>query len=277
VKKACIIGYPVKHSRSPLIHGHWLKKHGLEGSYGMEEVKPEDFADFIRAMPDRGYAGGNITIPHKTALLALAKHRTAGADAVGAANTLWFENGEPCVDNTDVPGFLASLDQDAPGWDRTGGIAMVLGAGGAGRGIVHGLKQRGFGRIVVANRTLSAAEALARDFGATVQPLLWREIERHLGNVDFLVNSTSLGMNGQPALELSLQALPETAVVTDAVYVPLETPLLLAAKARGLRTVGGLGMLLHQAVPGFERWFGLRPCVTPELTRLIEADVNAGH
>jgi shikimate dehydrogenase len=275
--KACIIGYPVSHSRSPMIHSHWLDLHGIKGSYIHAEVKPEDFNSFIRDMPGHGFVGANITIPHKTTLLSLARNRTAAAEAAGAANTLWFENGAPCVDNTDIIGFLANLDQGAAGWDHNGEVAVLLGAGGAARGIVHGLQGRGFERVIVANRTMANSLELVAQFGKRVQPIHWQEIERYLADADLLINSTSLGMIGQPGLEVSLGNLPPHAVVTDAVYAPLRTPLLEAAELRGLRTVGGLGMLLHQAVPGFEHWFGIRPVVTPELTRLVEIDVMKGH
>ncbi|MFM9975679.1 MAG: shikimate dehydrogenase [Beijerinckiaceae bacterium] len=275
--RACIIGFPVSHSRSPMVHSHWLELHGIAGEYIHADVSPVHFTDFIRAMPEKGFVGANVTLPHKTALLELSKHRTAEAQAAGAANTLWFENGELCADNTDIAGFLANLDAGAQGWDQGAETALVLGAGGASRGIIHGLKSRGFERVIVANRTLANSEELATVFGGLVQPIHWHETERYLADADLLINSTSLGMAGQPALELHLANLPAHAVVSDAVYVPLETPLLASAKLRGLRGVGGLGMLLHQAVPGFERWFGLRPSVTPELTRLIEADVERGH
>ena len=275
--KACIIGYPVAHSRSPIIHRHWLATHAIDGSYIHEEVKPENFASFVKSMPHNGFVGGNVTIPHKTSLLSLAAHRTKEAEAAGAANTLWFENGQPCVDNTDIKGFLANLDAAVDGWDKQAETAVVLGAGGASRGIIYGLLQRGFSRIILSNRTYSASEALVKIFGKAVTAVHWRETERWLSDADLLVNTTSLGMIGQPPLELHLANLPAYAVVTDAVYVPLETPLLTQARLRGLRTVGGLGMLLHQAVPGFERWFGIQPCVTSHLTRLIEADVECGH
>ena len=179
--------------------------------------------------------------------------------------------------NTDIAGFLANLDAGAEGWDQNAETALVLGAGGASRGIIHGLKSRGFERVLVANRTFANSEELMAVFGNLVQPIHWHETERYLTDADLLVNTTSLGMVGQPALDLHLAGLPPHAVVTDAVYTPLETPLLASAKLRDLRVVGGLGMLLLQAVPGFERWFGVRPSVTPELTRLIEADVARDH
>jgi shikimate dehydrogenase len=276
MRKACIIGYPVKHSRSPLLHGHWLKEHAIAGSYTHAEVAPADFAGFVQTMPDQGFVGGNITLPYKTQLLELAHHSTAQAEAVGAANTLWFENGKICVDNTDIAGFLKNLDQEAPDWDRSAETALVLGAGGASRAIVYGLVQRGVSRILLANRTLANAEEMARDFGSAVVPIGWGDIARHTADVDVLVNTTSLGMEGQTALDIDLDALPMHAVVTDAIYVPLETDLLLRARLRGLVTVGGLGMLLHQAVPGFEKWFGLRPVVSKALHDLVANDVRSG-
>jgi shikimate dehydrogenase len=277
MRKACIIGYPVKHSRSPKIHNHWLETHGIDGNYSHAEVTPDNFKSFIHSMQDQGFVGGNITIPHKTALLDLSHHRTVEADAAGAANTLWFENGKPCVDNTDIAGFLMNLDHAAPAWDRNGEVAVLLGAGGAARGIIHGLRQRGFERVLVANRTLANAESLVEFFGDFVQPIHWQETERNLVDADLLINSTSLGMVGQPELELSIQNLPSHAVVVDAVYSPLETPLLERAKLRDLRIVGGLGMLLYQAVPGFERWFGVRPVVSDALYDLIVADLVKDH
>jgi shikimate dehydrogenase len=273
MKKACIIGYPVKHSRSPVIHGYWLKRHGIEGSYGKEEVKPEDFAAFLKAMPSMGYAGANVTLPHKLDLLALADHCSDGARKIGAANMLWFENGRLHADNTDFVGFIASLDAEAPGWDDRRDVALVLGAGGASRAIVHGLLARGVSRVMVANRTLATAEAMARDFGIAIVPCAWQDAGRYVGEANLIVNTTSLGMSGQPLLDLPLDTAGPETVLADAVYVPLRTALITTAAARGLRAVGGLGMLLHQAVPSFERWFGLRPEVTPELTRLVEADV----
>ncbi|MGL4637976.1 MAG: shikimate dehydrogenase [Beijerinckiaceae bacterium] len=273
MRKACIIGYPVKHSRSPMVHGFWLKQHGIAGDYTMAEVAPDDLARFVAAMQDQGFVGGNFTIPHKTRMLELASFRTPQAIAVGAANTLWFENGKPCVDNTDVSGFLLSLDHGAPGWDHHAETALVLGAGGASRAIVYGLIQRGVERVLLANRTVATAEALARDFGPAVKPIHWNDIQKHAPDVDLLVNTTSLGMQGQEPLVMDLQHLPSHTVVSDTIYIPLETDLLVRARLRGLKTVGGLGMLLHQATFGFERWFGVKPEVSTELYDLVAADV----
>lgn len=272
-RRACVIGYPVKHSRSPMIHGYWLKKYGLSGSYERAEVTPEDFAGFVASMPAAGFVGGNVTVPHKEAAYKACAIRTPTAEALGAVNTLWIEGGELHGDNTDVAGFLGALDADAPDWDSRLKTAVVLGAGGAARAILHGLKTRGAHTIRLINRSRARAEDLAAQFGG-IDVVDWDRRAGALQDADILVNTTSLGMNGQPPLDIDVSALPASAVVDDIVYVPLETPLLARAKARGLRTVGGLGMLLHQAVPGFERWFGVRPTVTAELRALVEADVR---
>jgi shikimate dehydrogenase len=219
-----------------------------------------------------GFVGANVTIPHKERALVLSQP-DARARAVGAANTLWYSSGKLCSTNTDVEGFVGNLDASAPGWDGATDV-LVLGAGGASRAVVFGLIERGIVRVHLANRTVERARALADQFGAQVHPIAWDAIEGVLPRVKLLVNTTSLGMHGQPALELDVNLLPPDAVVADLVYVPLETPLLAAARARGLRTADGLGMLLHQAVRGFELWFGQRPEVTPELRALVEADLT---
>ena len=273
-RRACIIGHPVKHSRSPMIHGFWLKGFGLEGSYEREDVTPDALEGFLRGLAARGYVGGNVTIPHKEAAFGTVDRRTARAEALGAVNTVWFEDGLLWGDNTDVTGFLANLDDRAPGWDHGLDKAVVLGAGGAAAAIVAGIKERGAKRIFVANRTAEKTEALIRRFGSVVEAAAWPPSAATFAAADLLVNTTSLGMDGKPGLDIDLAGLPAQAVVTDAVYVPLETELLANAAARGLRTVDGLGMLLHQAVPGFERWFGRRPVVTPELRALVEADIG---
>jgi len=273
-RRACIIGHPVKHSRSPMIHGFWLKGFGLEGSYEREDVTPDALEAFLRGLAARGYVGGNVTIPHKEAAFGTVDRRTARAEAVGAVNTVWFEDGLLWGDNTDVTGFLANLDDRAPGWDHGLDKAVVLGAGGAAAAIVAGIKERGAKRILVANRTAEKTEALIRRFGSVVEAAAWPPSAATFAAAGLLVNTTSLGMDGKPGLDIDLAGLPAQAVVTDAVYVPLETELLANAAARGLRTVDGLGMLLHQAVPGFERWFGRRPVVTPELRALVEADIG---
>ena len=214
------------------------------------------------------------TIPHKEAAFAKLQHPDPVARVLGAANTLWFENGALRGTNTDVHGFLAHLDASLPGWDRRTGTALVLGAGGASRSIVYGLLERGIARVLLANRTRARAETLAERFGSRVAVTDFSSLSKALAMADLLVNTTSLGMKSQPPLELDLEPLKMTAVVYDIVYVPLETPLLAAARARGNPAVDGLGMLLHQAVPGFERWFGVRPEVTPALRKLLLADLG---
>jgi shikimate dehydrogenase len=268
---ACLIGWPAAHSRSPLIHRYWLRTLGIEGGYVIEAVPPDEFKDFIFRLSLRGFVGANVTIPHKERALELTKP-DARARAVGAANTLWFADGELCSTNTDVEGFIDNLDACAEGWDRCD-EALVLGAGGSSRAVLFGLLDRGVKRIHLANRTMARAKALAEQFGANVVPVAWDAIGDLLPRTGLLVNTTSLGMKGQPPLEIDLALLPPQAVVADLVYVPLDTPLLAAARARDLRTADGLGMLLHQAVRGFELWFGRRPEVTAELRALVEADL----
>ncbi|WP_438345263.1 shikimate dehydrogenase [Methylorubrum populi] len=274
--RAFVVGHPIRHSRSPLIHGHWLAEHGLAGTYERLDVAPDDFAAFFRALPASGFAGGNVTIPHKEAAFRLADSLTERAKKIGAVNTLIVEGGRVRGDNTDAPGFIAHLDQSlGEGWpERTGGTALVLGAGGAARAIVVGLVERGM-RVRVANRSPERARALAELDPGHVEALAWEAVPEALSETGLLVNTTSLGMAGHPPLALDLAPLPERAAVADIVYVPLETPLLAAARARGLAAVDGLGMLLHQAVPGFFAWFGLRPEVTPELREKIVADLVA--
>ncbi|MFT6669072.1 MAG: shikimate dehydrogenase [Afipia broomeae] len=269
---ACLIGWPAAHSRSPLIHKYWLTSFGIDGDYRIEAVEPAAFADFIGHLAARGYKGANVTIPHKEQALALSAP-DARARAVGAANTLYFNGGELHSTNTDVEGFIGNLDASAPGWDRTEDV-LVLGAGGSARAVIFGLIERGIRRVHLANRTASRTQVLADQFGAQVQPLAWNAVGDVLPRVGLLVNTTSLGMKGQPPLDVNVGALPASATVADLVYVPLETDLLKAAKARGLQTADGLGMLLHQAVRGFELWFGSRPTVTPELRALVEADLT---
>jgi len=269
---ACLIGWPAAHSRSPLIHRYWLRTLGIEGGYVIEAVPPDEFKDFIFRLSLRGFVGANVTIPHKEQALALSKP-DARARAVGAANTLWFADGELCSTNTDVEGFINNLDACADGWSRCD-EALVLGAGGSSRAVLFGLLERGIKRIHLANRTTARAQALADEFGARVVPGAWDAIGYLLPRTGLLVNTTSLGMKGQAPLEIDVALLPGEAVVADLVYVPLDTPLLAAARARGLKTADGLGMLLHQAVRGFELWFGRRPEVTAELRALVEADLT---
>src|ERR1700688_3831053 len=272
-RAACLIGWPAAHSRSPLIHHYWLRTLGIEGGYNIEAVPPEGFAEFVLHLSTHGFVGANVTRPHKERALALSQPDPR-ARAVGAANTLWYENGELRSTNTDIEGFIDKLDACAPGWDRVED-ALVLGAGGSSRAVVFGLIERGVKRVHLANRTLERARALADQFGASVDPVSWDAIGDFLPRATLLVNTTSLGMHGQPALGIDTGLLPPQAVVADLVYVPLETPLLAAARARGLKTADGLGMLLHQAVRGFELWFGRRPEVTPDLRSVVEADLTS--
>jgi shikimate dehydrogenase len=273
-RAACLIGWPAAHSRSPLIHHTWLRTLGIEGGYTIESVPPEDVAEFITHLAHHGFVGANVTIPHKERALLLSTPDER-AKVVGAANTLWYDGDTLRSTNTDIEGFLNNLDASAPGWGAATD-ALVLGAGGSARGVVFGLIERGIERVHLANRTMGRAQALADQFGPRVVPIAWEAIGEILPRAGLLVNTTSLGMKGQPALEIELGKLPPHAVVADLVYVPLRTRLLAAAQARGLKTADGLGMLLHQAVRGFELWFGQRPEVTSELRELIEADLTKG-
>ena len=272
VRAACVVGWPVAHSRSPLIHGYWIKLHRLAADYRREAVEPGAAASFFSSLAARGYVGCNVTLPHKEAALA-ASEPDDRARAVGASNTLWFENGRLLSTNTDVEGFTNNLDAAVPNWDRSLSEAVVLGAGGSARAVIYGLIERGFTRIHLVNRTIDRAQALREQFGAAVQPANWSALPHLLSRAGLLVNTTLLGMTGQARLDIDLAPLPSEAVVADLVYAPLETELLNMARARALATADGLGMLLHQAVRGFSLWFGVRPEVTPELRALIEADL----
>jgi len=272
--QACVIGWPIKHSRSPLIHGHWLQRYGIAGSYVQEAVRPEDVAGFLGSLRQRGLAGCNVTIPHKEAAYAAAEVRHAAARAVGAANTLWFEDGRLVAENSDSFGFLAHLRASVPGFDVRGKAVAVLGAGGGARGIIFAFLDAGAAEVRVFNRTRERADAVARHFGPRVKPHDWEARSDRAREASVLVNATSLGMEGGEPLTMDLSALSADCVVVDIVYVPLETPLLRAARARGLAAVDGLGMLLHQAVPGFAKWFGVVPEVTNELHALVVADIE---
>ena len=270
-KAVCVIAWPAGHSRSPLIHNYWIKQHKLDAEYRREAVPPDKFAAFVENLRGNGYIGANITVPHKEVALAMSEPDDR-ARAVGAANTLWHDGDTLRSTNTDVEGFLANLDVAAPGWDRGLETAVVLGAGGGARAVVFALLQREVGRVYVINRTRERAQALKKKFGARVHLAGWNETTGLLGGAGILVNTTTLGMVGQPPLEINLRC-PASLVVADLVYAPLETGLLASARARGLRTADGLGMLLHQAVRGFQLWFGVRPEVTPELRAMVEADL----
>ena len=238
--RVCVIGWPIGHSRSPLIHGHWLGRHGIDGAYTKHEVSPEELERFLSEMQAQGYVGANVTVPHKEQVLALADHADDAARSIGAANTLWFEDGKLHASNTDAYGFLKNLDHEAPGWDQGARSALVLGAGGAARAVLFGLLARAFDDIVLTNRTRERAEALAGHFDGAIRVVDWDDRNKHVASRGLIVNTTSLGMTGAPPLDLDLSGADPDTVVTDLVYVPLTTPLLEQAKARGLRTVDGL-------------------------------------
>lgn len=274
MKRACVIGWPIEHSRSPLIHTYWLERYGIDGSYTKEAVPPERAAEFLVTLAERGLAGCNVTVPHKETAFAVAAERDPSAAAVGAANTVWLSDGRLHVANTDTYGFMTHLSRSAAGWQERDAPAVLLGAGGAARAIVHGFLAAGVGEVRVCNRTRERAEALAAAFGGRVKAMAWEERNAAAQAAGVLVNTTTIGMKGEGTLGLDVGRLHPDCIVCDLVYVPLETELLAASRARGLTVVDGLGMLLHQAVPGFERWFGARPEVTDELRHIVVADIE---
>ncbi len=268
---AGVMGWPVGHSLSPRVHGFWLAEHGIDGAYVPLPVAPRRFARALSSLADMGFGGVNLTLPHKQAALGVCHRVTCLARRIGAVNTVVFTQGRVEGSNSDAFGFLENLRQGAPAWDAAAGPALVLGAGGAARAVAAALLDAGTAEVRLCNRTAARAEALARDLGGSIRLVPWREREAALGEVSLLVNTTSLGMSGQAELDLDLEALPPEALVTDVVYVPLETALLARARARGNPVVDGLGMLLHQARPGFEAWFGVAPQVTAELRAFVLA------
>lgn len=274
---ACVIGWPISHSRSPLIHGYWLKQFGIDGSYTRQPVEPGALADFISTLDQAGYAGCNVTIPHKEAVFELVARADDTTERLGAVNTLFRRDGKTLGTNTDGEGFINSLRHSAPGLQLNGNRAVVLGAGGASLAVVNAILEQGAAEVAVANRTLEKAEVLRRRFGKRVLPLAWGEAADQLDDCSLLVNTTSLGMKGQPLLEVDLSRLPPQATVTDIVYTPLRTKLLEDAAARGNVVVEGLGMLLHQAVRGFSLWFGVTPQVTDELHDLVARDIDPDY
>ncbi len=271
--KAFVCGHPIEHSRSPIIHNHWLKHFGLKGSYKRIDVKPEDLSSFLRGLKDAGYVGGNTTLPHKEAVFSFVQNTDDAAKAIGAVNTLWFEGNELMASNTDAYGFAANLDDQLLDW-RQARRAMVFGAGGASRAILYALNKAGFEHIDLVNRTLPRAQSLAAAFGEHINPATWTEAEKLISQAELLVNTTSLGMEGQPDFPAIFDHADADAMASDIVYTPLETPFLKMAKQRGQKTSDGLGMLLHQAVPGFEKWFGVKPAVDADLRSLVLADIN---
>jgi shikimate dehydrogenase len=269
-KLAAVIGWPISHSKSPAIHGYWLAKYGIDGFYLPIAMPPAGFKAGVRKMIALGFAGANVTIPHKEAALDMADEATDRAREIGAANTLAFRpDGTILADNTDGEGFLNNILQHRPDWTAATGPALVLGAGGAARAVIHALLQAGAPRVLLANRTRARARRLRDHFGLRVRVVEWDDLPTAIPDAATLVNTTSLGMTGQPPLNLSLRGLPVDALVTDLVYNPLMTDLLQTAQQRGNPVVDGLGMLLHQAVPGFEMWFGTRPTVDDDLRNLV--------
>jgi shikimate dehydrogenase len=266
---ACVIGYPAAHSRSPRLHGHWLKRHGIAGHYIPLQIAPEDLTEALALLPRIGFRGANVTIPHKEAALALADTVTPTAQRIGAANTLLFTSEGVAADNTDAYGFTANILDHCPDWRPR--CVSVIGAGGAARAVLAALIDRGAREIRLTNRSPDRAAQLAEVFGSAIRPVPWTHRAEMLAGCDTLVNATALGMSGKPPLELHLDDLPPSALVNDLIYTPLETPLLATARARGNDVVDGLGMLLHQAVPGFERWFGVRPRVDAALRQAVLA------
>ena len=269
---AGVIGSPVSHSRSPRLHGHWLRRYGIAGHYLPMDIAAEDVETVLRTLPRAGFVGVNVTIPHKERVLQIADLVTDRAALIGAANTLIFrKDGKIHADNTDGYGFIENLRQGAPDWQPASGPAAVIGAGGAARAVVAALIDVGVTEIRLSNRTKTRAEALRQEFGTKIAVYDWVQAGNMLDGAATVVNTSSLGMTGHPEMRIPLDALSPDAVVTDLVYAPLETRLLAEARAAGCRTVDGLGMLLHQAVPGFERWFGQRPEVDEELRAAVMA------
>lgn len=273
MKRACVIGWPVSHSRSPLIHNYWLKCYGIEGIYTREPVPPAELDSFIRSLAANGFEGCNVTIPHKEACFTLVEPADQATERLKVVNTVFRRDGRLLGTSTDGEGFMASLLAAVPDYAPQSGAAEVLGAGGAAMAIVGALLDKGVPEIRIANRTHERAVHLARQFGKQVRSVAWDKAAEAAAECSLLVNTTALGMSGQPDLQFDFAHLPSHAAVCDIVYVPLETKLLREARLKGYRTVGGLGMLLHQAVRGFELWFGVRPEVTQELYGLVTADV----
>ena len=271
--KACVIGWPIKHSRSPMIHNYWLKKYGIAGLYEKVAVSPDELPLFIKNLSVNGFQGCNVTIPHKESVFAQIEVTDSVTRQIGAVNTVYYEDNKQYGLNTDGYGFISNLKTVVPSWVSNGKTCVILGAGGASRAVIAILLNEGAKEIFLVNRTKLRAQNLASEFGDKISPIGFDEIEIAFNKADLLVNTTSLGMTGQPPLDISLSSLPSQCVVYDIVYDPLETNLLKQAKDKNLQIVDGLGMLLHQAVPGFEKWFGVRPQVTDDLKALLVADL----
>ena len=274
-KKACVIGWPITHSRSPLIHNYWLNKYDLSGIYEPVPVRSDELVDFLDRIRQSEFAGCNVTIPHKEEVFKLVEPADPQTAKLKAVNTVYIENGKLMGTSTDGAGFIAHLQTEYSDWPIAGRNVGIFGAGGAARSIICSLLSQGTGQICLTNRTIERAQAIADEFGDKVVVSGQDEFERQLGQVDLLINTTALGMTGKPPLVLSLELLKPSAIVADIVYVPLQTELLKSARQRGHGTLDGLGMLLHQAVPGFEKWFGIYPEVTAQLRELVVADLLA--
>ena len=274
MRRACVIGWPIEHSRSPLIHGYWLERYGIEGTYTKVAVRPDDVAQFLRSLGAEGFVGCNVTVPHKEMAYAVAEEAEESARVVGAANTLWLEGDRLYAANTDTYGYMTYLSHVVPDWRAHDGPVCVLGAGGAARAIVYGFLDAGVDEVRIFNRTRERADAIADQFGPRVKVFDWGNRSDGARDACVLVNTTAVGLKGAGSLGMDFTGFNPDCVVSDIVYVPLETELITAARSHGLRTVDGLGMLLHQAVPGFERWFGVRPQVTDELRATIVADIE---
>ncbi len=275
IKKACVIGWPISHSRSPTIFSYWLNKYELEGEYSKQAVKPEDFSEFVKNMSlTNEYVGANVTVPHKEVAFSIADEPDEAARAVNAANTLWFSDGKIYASNTDTFGFMTHLNRSAPDWKHLESPVTILGAGGAAKAIIFGLLEQGVTELRILNRTKQRAEELEKIFGNNVKVFDYSDPKKALIDCSLLINTTTLGMTGSHELEIDLSPMNSQSIVADIVYSPLETQLLNQANERGFKTVDGLGMLLHQAVPGFEIWFNKRPEVTSELRDLIISDLG---
>jgi shikimate dehydrogenase len=272
MRRVCVIGWPVEQSLSPVLHSFWLRHYGVAGEYTRAAVPPDEFSAFVAAMPERGFVGANVTVPHKLEAFRLCRHTEPAAQVIQAANTLWFEDGVLHGTNTDGAGFIANLDQETPCWDAArDSPAVIIGAGGAARAIVWALAQRDFSHFRIVNRTEASAREVAALVGARAGVFDLDRLPEALDGAGFVVNTSTLGMTGAPPLAIDFSSVKPDAVAADIVYKPLETAFLKAARARGLRTADGIGMLLHQAVPGFAKWFGLKPQVTPEVREAVIA------
>ena len=273
---AFVCGHPIKHSRSPVIHRHWLSRYGIEGDYRAIDVAPGNVMTFLQSMRRNGFVGGNITIPHKETVFHAVHSRDGAASAIGAVNTIWFDRDKLIGGNTDAYGFAKNLSVARPDW-KHGETAIVLGAGGASRAIVHAIDHAGYRRIHVLNRTVGRAEKLVSVFSKHVTAGPLDDAGELLPQADLIVNTTSVGMDGEGGFGFTLDNARDDAIATDAVYIPLVTPFLQMARDRGLSTVDGLGMLLHQASPGFARWFGVEPAVDQDLRNAVIADMERPH